>query len=55
VRIVPIKLTLSLSLYYLACDVLCTMCRVLEDVIIGCMVVPLKYIILVVDVFILLD
>jgi hypothetical protein len=31
VHIVPIEYILSLALYYLACDVLCTTCRVLYD------------------------
>jgi hypothetical protein len=29
VHIVPIECILSLALYYLACDVLCTTCRIL--------------------------
>jgi hypothetical protein len=40
VHIVPINVMSSLALYYLACDVLCITCRVLFDIVIGCMVVP---------------
>jgi hypothetical protein len=31
VHIVPIELNIESCLYYLACDVLCTTCRVLYD------------------------
>jgi hypothetical protein len=30
-HIVPIECILSLALYYLACDILCTTCRALYD------------------------